>query len=158
MAFVFSNHYVKHSVRNENIAEEIAQLPFADFVSSGQKRLWSEFTLEEKKELARKYPARPDLPHPLRVITAITTTHDMNQPESYYRGLKATGGYVNAFVHAIEEPRGFTTAHALMTNVNKRRGGFYAFLIMPVSFVLFCSMIGYKQYEQGFWFGQKSRA
>lgn len=117
MATPLSHFHLNKSTYNENIQEELNALPFADFVSSGQKRLWHEFTLEEKKELAHKYPARPDLPYPLRVITAITTTHDMNQPKNFYRALKASGSYVGGFVHAIEDPRGFTTGVSLLNSL-----------------------------------------
>jgi len=110
MALPVSHFHVKKSEYNENIEAELNELPFADFVATGQKRRWCEFTLEEKKELAHKFPARNDLPHNLRTITALTTTHDMNQPANYYRLLKATGGYVSSFAHVYEDPRGFTNA------------------------------------------------
>ena len=49
----------------------------------------------------------------------------------------------------------FLPQHAIMTNPNKRRGGFYAFLIIPTAFFAFSGMIAYKQWEAGFWFKNK---
>lgn len=114
MSLPISQLHVKKSDYNENIEAELAALPFADFVATGQKRSWGEFTAEEKKQLATKYPARNDLPYPIRLITALSTAQAMNQPDNYYRVLKASGNGVSNIVQGIDDPRGFTSGVCIL--------------------------------------------
>uniref|UniRef100_A0A0A9YHF2 Uncharacterized protein n=1 Tax=Lygus hesperus TaxID=30085 RepID=A0A0A9YHF2_LYGHE len=131
------------------IEERLENMPFADVCLNGQKRFWYQLTEQEKHHLAQKYPARPDLPYGLRVLTTLSTMYEV--PINYAE-LASHGHSVSSITHVRRDPMGFTTGHALMQNPLRRRIPKFIALALPISLIPFTALIALKQYQHGFWF------